>query len=64
MGSLPEHCERDAPDEVEITPAMVAAGARVLRENCDLAPYWSRSLAKEVFRAMTEVVPKADGSAP
>ena len=38
--------------EVEVTPEMVEAGARFLREYCELPFYWSRGVAKAVFTAM------------
>jgi hypothetical protein len=39
-----------------ISPEMAKAGARVLIDNCDTAPYWARSLAREVFAAMIKAM--------
>jgi hypothetical protein len=37
---------------VEITEAMVEAGASHLREHCDMEHYWSRGVARAVFTLM------------
>jgi hypothetical protein len=39
-------------DEIEITPVMIAAGAALIRDICELGPYSAESLAEDVFRAM------------
>jgi hypothetical protein len=39
-----------------ISSEMAKAGAKVLIDNCDIAPYWARSLAREVFATMLKVM--------
>jgi hypothetical protein len=35
-----------------LTAEMVDAGAKVIIEMCDTAPYWSKHIAHEVFKQM------------
>ena len=51
-------------ERIEITPEMAEAGARVLRERFDASYYWSRGVAKEVFRAMMGVVSQGVDQTP
>jgi hypothetical protein len=46
--------------EIEITPEMAEAGARVLRERLEASYYWSRGVAREVFRVMVEAARLSD----
>jgi hypothetical protein len=39
-------------DEIEITEAMIAAGAAVIAEKCETGPYWASAVAKDVYAAM------------
>jgi hypothetical protein len=48
------------PGEIEITPEMIKAGARVLRDLCDLDGPMQAPVAEEVFSAMYRAKPKAD----
>lgn len=40
-----------------LTEEMVDAGARIVVEKCDAAPYWSKHVAREVFREMIKACP-------
>jgi hypothetical protein len=56
-------CEkRQGSQGLEITPAMVQAGARVLHSGFNLCgPYSAEGIAEEVFRAMA--IAASDGDA-
>ena len=60
---LPTMCEHgELP--IEITQEMIAAGAEVLRERCDVAPYWSKHVAREVFEVMARSMKLSFSLAP
>ena len=49
---------------IEITQEMIDAGAEVLRERCDVAPYWSKHVAREVFEVMARSMKLSFSLAP